>query len=763
MKKVLIIAVLVGLVQCIFAQYELISPRPAGNTLRHVVFANENLGVIGGNEGTLLYTENGGQSWQVAMTGSVTPIYDLLCYNGVFYATNGNVYSSADGKHWELMFANPTYPIISLSFADNSTVYALTAHSYGNHFGVSHDGGKHWQFSNIGIPPDYMERFTTSYTARARIRFADSQTGYIIVEDYLLSTRDGGATWKRSDEALFYLADGGHLTDIAIIDHQTALATLRVHGEGGEDYAVFARTADKGLTWQTSWNSDIGLNLAFTDAQHGYMLTMRDTDDYGMYYAQIAITQDGGQSWEFTRIADTLFCRMEYCLNYFGLAQNAPGQFVVVGENGEIIRTADNGQTWQKITETDFYSIDFIAPLTENRLIASFYTNPYQKFMYISEDEGRTWQKATNFDFSKLTLPCLVCNGTYFFRDNQGWIIDVNKYLYPDTVITYYTNDGGQTWTVNKWKNNTGGHLTIALTGVTPDGLMYGPFTPSGQLLVSQNNGQSWEVRNLPTEMGSNFLRFIDKNNGVMYSSEVNASYNSYFKTHDGGLTWEESPWFLNTIYNGYIRNISFTSDGTGILWILSQDFQGNPLLEAHLSHDTGTNWEKHQTIPGEVGIFTPNPDGSCQIVTLSHKIFTMEGEQYYWATDDFTLPNDLFYAIRTGKGNYLIYNTDRDMRILKTGQAGLYGLKDQSPLAGTGVKVSPNPASDHLTIEWEPWVKPEGWAVYNPMGQLVSTWAVNQSTGGNKLSVSLASLKPGLYLLKSIGNQTFSVKFIVK
>lgn len=105
---------------------------------------------------------------------------------------------------------------------------------------ISKDGGRTWTAVRLDLPPGLREIVNLTDVA-----FADSSLGWIVGDNgnYVLSTADGGGTWRLRPTQLRI-----PLRAIAVVDSRTLVAV----GEWG----LIARSADGGETWSAVRHGD---------------------------------------------------------------------------------------------------------------------------------------------------------------------------------------------------------------------------------------------------------------------------------------------------------------------------------------------------------------------------------------------------------------------------------------------------------------------------------------------------------------------------
>ena len=164
--------------------------------------------------------------------------------------------------------------------------------------------------------------------------------------------------------------------------------------------------------------------------------------------------------------------------------------FMVQGN--DLLKTIDFGDSWQTIHTFDFQLnnefLRYFHAVTDNIFIATIQftnSNNYtQDRIYISYDGASTWQQIPIQDLSRFY-------GIYFINELEGFLV-YHKFNQAGCILSKTTNSG-QTWTT-----------------------------------INNNLGDC------PLK-----TKFINQNIGFM------VNYNVYKKTTDGGITWEDTNYFI--------------------------------------------------------------------------------------------------------------------------------------------------------------------------------------------------------------------------
>ena len=217
------------------------------------------------------------------------------------------------------------------------------------------------------------------------------------------------------------------------------------------------------------------------------------------------------------------------------------------GSGGTVLRTADGGATWQKLTVTtepvDFRDIDAID--TETAYVLSIGNGPASR-IYKTTDAGTTW-----------TLQFKNGDGRAFFDAMSFWDAE-HGIVMGDSIDRQFciltTDNGGRTWVRVPAKalpaalENEGAFAAsgsnIALFGKTHAWIGTGAAAKA-RVLRTTDRGRTWTISETPLISGPSSgifsVAFRDAKHGVIvggdYKKEKDAVDNLAM-TSDGGATW---------------------------------------------------------------------------------------------------------------------------------------------------------------------------------------------------------------------------------
>jgi len=228
------------------------------------------------------------QGWKAVSPGFSTEA--LVSHNNAMWAAGSNesiAVSTDSGDHWTKMIESSGGSLfLSLAFVGNKFGYAAGT---GGIVAFTQDGGTNWIAKQI-----YPE---TIFQAA----FGDSEHGVIRTRDALLTTQDGGKTWKPViPENYKDWTEKSPFTDsVAALDPSHLIVRV---SEGQYGSGVFLWTGDGGTTWTANYLPDgAGSGEIFVaDGSYwsvGHQVVGKDKPGGG-YAVPMAVTSADGISWE---------------------------------------------------------------------------------------------------------------------------------------------------------------------------------------------------------------------------------------------------------------------------------------------------------------------------------------------------------------------------------------------------------------------------------------------------------------------------------
>ncbi len=184
---------------------------------------------------------------------------------------------------------------------------------------------------------------------------------------HILYSDDGGSSWIQAKVPTRQL-----LTAVYFADEQHGWAV-------GHDALILA-TTDGGQTWTQQYENREGevplLDVWFENPQHGFA-----TGAYGV----LLETTDGGANWE--DVADRLDNEDGSHLN--AIAEIPGSGLFIVGEMGGMFRSADMGETWERVESPYQGSFFGVVGAGEPGVVVAF---GLRGNLFRSTDFGDSWQ-----------------------------------------------------------------------------------------------------------------------------------------------------------------------------------------------------------------------------------------------------------------------------------------------------------------------------------------------------------------------------------
>lgn len=454
----------------------------------------------------------------------------ILATNKVFRTMDG-------GETWENMWT----PVVSGNPNDVEWVtenLLFIAAGNGNLY-RSLDGGNTWANMN---PPTNEWLYN--------VHFISETTGFVTGQNgAILKTTDAGTTWTIIPAVTTNRLYGVHFTNenngVIVGWNGTILRTT----DGGDSWSVISTSITASLQ-----------DVHFVDANTGFACG-----------GVIAKTTDGGLTWSTVYTSANQY--------FYVINVSANGQGYAAGNMGAFVKTANNGQTWQNQTalgDGDIFCGDHISSS------AAYMMGKMQ--IHKSTNNGSSWSVIKN------ASPGGGVTAMQFMSDTQGTVVSFSQ------GGTFYggiaqTSDGGKLWDIRQTSTNGGWY---AVDFPTPQ---VGYVLNTTSLGKTTNGGQTWTYSTSPTltatclefidaqtgfagglggasnickttnggtsftcgtNIGASDIHFIDSQRGIAVRY-VESGGDTYYKTFDGGNTWE--------YHNGVIgSNIYFYNDSLGFV-----------------------------------------------------------------------------------------------------------------------------------------------------------------------------------------------------
>jgi photosystem II stability/assembly factor-like uncharacterized protein len=462
--------------------WEWSNPLPQGNTLRALDFAGQT-GYAAGDFGTLLRTDDGGQTWSGLRPGTTEDLTHIRIIGPVSSVVAGGctLRRSDDGGatfrrlRWTESESRCDSPIAGISFPDTITGYVLTEDG-----GVyrTDDGGDSW-LAVGSVPADVSE---DNQEPATDLFFADPDVGFATTRRGVYRTSNGGLSW--SPEAT---GPGGFES----VYFAGPLAGYAV-GRGGSAYT----TTNGGLSWKATSASLTAPSLTLTSVRCADALLCAVTTSAG---DRLLRTIDGGATWTAAFLPDGA----EALSTAFTSVQGA----VAAGSSGALATSSDGGGSWSAVGAG--LSGSFARLRGGSGFLAFAIGN--RGGLARTDDGGRSWT-----GIGVPTSDALV--DVSFADEATGLALDLSGVLFR-------TDDGGVSWRV--LGSGLDAQAVLALDRDIV--LLVGP-----RGIRRSFDGGTEFFREGPRSMRRAVLFGIDFADGALFAYGPT----SLFTSRDGGTTW---------------------------------------------------------------------------------------------------------------------------------------------------------------------------------------------------------------------------------
>lgn len=205
--------------------------------------------------------------------------------------------------------------------------------------------------------------------------------------------------------------------------------------------------------------------------------------------------------------------KIHYRDRFYGIAKADDKAIWLAGSNGNILKSLDEGESWEAQQTPRRYCLQDIACWDENRAVAV----GDRGVILVTNDSGKTWQEVEapkseieNKLFDVTTLE----NGEAYAVGAMGMIL--------------YTADWGSTWV------RRGGEEDRALNSIAftdrDTGVIVGEF---GKVLKTVDGGKTWTAKTTSMEITLMAVSFRDGLNGIAVGLD-----GLVLKTEDTGESW---------------------------------------------------------------------------------------------------------------------------------------------------------------------------------------------------------------------------------
>jgi photosystem II stability/assembly factor-like uncharacterized protein len=708
------------------------------------------------------------QTWESVVENTFAPLSDVFFYSenrGWICGNSGTFAQTTDGGQTWITFNNlpdPSRSIYSIYFF--SKMEGMLG-AFGDIIYKTTDGGNSWEQITVG---EY------DGLAVKEIYFGeDNLTGWILTaassSAEILKTTNGGEIWDsklvvtsgdiesmsfyspehgicvgggsgRMD--LYYTSDGNTWTKAPNPSLPPGYSRLDVRG---------VSMASDSVAYAVGWGTrSLGLQpsilLKTTDggASWTYLQQEPENRQYVNLYAVLAIDENtaiagGGSTYDGSVVIKTTdggqnWYRVNAPFGFSIKAFNKIGNKIwAVGSGGVTVYSEDNGENWEMANQIPSTS-PWATFYDGNDLMA---VGGYGGLVIISNDRGNAWQPV--YAFADGICPSV--QDIFFLNPSIGFLARNNR-------VVSKTTDGGLTWfnimpdTTSTKVNNYGVQFINENLGyvVGKHGSHVSAF------YKTTDGGNTWEEHIGELSEQINDLYFFNEDNGVVVGNDILISY-----TEDGGATWN------NATVNGVedpdddINQVVFCDNENGLAI-------GD---ETFVTADGGRNWEKVNTgvYNGEMKSGVMFDDQHWILVGGVNVIETMDaGANWTDITDLSVITSSQLYSSYADKNGYL-WVTGGTSDVYKTVNPVNVEMQSDKPRDFALMQNYPNPFNPETKIKFS--IVSSGRVtlkIFDALGREVAV-LINEdmSPGVYSVTFDASKLGSGVYYYRLEENTNFS------
>lgn len=691
---------------------------------------NSNVFYVGTPAGGVWKTTNGGTSF--------IPLFDEFPQIGVsgiaIDPNNANIIyiATGDRDHSDTVFAGiykstnggttwvPTGAVSGPSTA--SDIYVNPSNSnmiwVATNNGVfrSTNGGTSWTRTLAGNIKDI------------KIKPTDPTIVYAVSNTAFYRSTDSGATFTAISSGL--PASSGRLViDVTPANPNYVYVLSATTGYG---FQGIYRSADSGLTF-TARNTTTNV-MESTQAWYDLALGVSDTNAEEIYTGCLNVwkSTDGGTTISRINLWSSVTASYTHAdihiLRFFG-------NKLYCGSDGGIYLSTNNGTNFTDLTKTIQNQIIYklaVAKQTSQKIMTGHQDNGCHAF--INNNQWKRIQGGDGMDVSidpnnQNVLYGFIQYGQYLYKNTAGGTVSSSFVCAAPTAETG-TNDTGGNWVTPMAINSTGQLF-------------------SGYKQLYKLVGSSWVQQNSAAFTGNDIeLVEIDpSNDNIMYV--VNG--NQIFKSLDQGVTF-------NLVYTATanVTSLCVHSTNSNIVYITTSGTSGQALK----SVDGGTTFASIATgLPsiGKYCIKHQNNTINPLYVGTNLGVYYFDDTQTTWQAFDTNLPN---VRVTDLEINYIDNNITAATFGRGVWKSALPTLLGTTDFMLENIAVYPNPSSDVFNVRLGA-VIPQKVEVWDISGKLILSYKDFVST--SELNLDLSSFANGIYFLKIVSDDKYSVRKLIK
>ncbi|MDB5146156.1 MAG: hypothetical protein JWQ57_176 [Mucilaginibacter sp.] len=449
----------------------------------------------------------------------------------------------------------------------------------------------------------------------------------------------------------------------------TIVGTLSVKGNNGPfTYQLVSGTGSADNNSFTVEGNVLKTNKVFkyTD-KNTYTIRVKASHDAISYEQAVTISVNQAAAVAATGSCNAVVQNMAYSLNSVDFAGN---RIVAVGENGNILKSDNNGRDWSIANSGTTISLNKVQ-FTDDKTGYASYVSNYQSILLKTEDAGDNW--------FPIDVTDQAVKNTFFVTSNVG-------YAFTDQA-SLKTTDGGRSWKKN------------VSTGFSDINSVYFIDEQTGfvcgsdrTVLRTKNGGDTWEkITTVPLGEYTNLFRVVFTSSKTGY---ILSAAGDVVKTTDGGDSWTR----VGVVVGDYMNDVYFVDDKTGYI---SAGWSGSTLYK---TIDGGVTWTNdlqpgYSTLFGvkfnkskSTGIIVGSGTGLGSSSASGRSIWMKQGNDSWKSISMLPTSDDYFSINFTDSKNGYVFGKYKTAKTVDGGVtwaemplSGTYGLRHSAFIKNTG------------------------------------------------------------------------------
>jgi hypothetical protein len=363
----------------------------------------------------------------------------------------------------------------------------------------------------------------------------------------------------------------------------------------------------------------------------------------------------------------------------------------------------------------------------------------------------RSFNGGASFD----SLDILNNNNIYFLSADIFAPIDFNDAIITGVVVNNGNNEGDISTQPRYCITSNGGnnwkpimpspHYSFSRSRASfPINLSVGYWImreynswTQGYMIKTINGGTSWSSVFPPAISAySGIILFRNNNSGF-----VSGSQGEIIKTTDGGISWNQINFFGNP--KKALKGICYLDKNSNNYWIFV-GIQGIILKTI----DAGENWKIiNSNIESTLNDIKFSENGKIGIAVGDEgKILTTIDSGETWKV--YSHPSaETLNAISIPPGQDTIaYIVGSNGIILKTKNLNIVGVEDNTNISKIDFNISPNPATDNISISFSSGLQNQYISIFNSLGIEMNRFENNELNGKNSINFYTEDYSSGVY-----------------